>query len=112
MSTSDMLTPFTRSWLHIPLLAAGLVLGLLLMFFKDLDLGMRTALVPALAVYLIGNSIIAYIYHDLDARNCVKAIRERQEPSPQPQYVFVLVVIAYALWFGLLVGYLLFKGVL
>jgi len=103
---------FVNHYVYVPFLGSGLVLGLLLLSYRDLDPLIRTVLVPALALYVIGTSLIGYIYHDLDLRNCVKAAMEKRPPLPQPRIISVLVHSFHAVWFILLAIYLFWKDVL
>jgi len=110
MDTEEAWKTFAGRYIYFPFLGSVLVLGLLLLFYRDLDAPIRNALVPAWAIYTIGTLLIGYIYHDLDARNCVKAKAEGRRPLPQPRGVFVLVTCGHAVWFGLLIMYLFRTG--
>jgi len=103
---------FARSYVFIPLLGSALVLGLVLLFFRDIDPSMRIILVPALVVYIIGTSVIGYLYTELDIINCVRARNNNEPAGPQPWYICWIFRIAYAVWFAFLVLYLFCKGVL
>ena len=83
MNNENMLKPFVNSYVHIPFLGAGIVFGLLLLFCRDPDSVIRAILVPAIAVYMIGSSLIGYLYFELDVVNCVRAAKNGKEPSPQ-----------------------------
>ena len=100
------------SYIGVPTLAGALVLGLLLLVFRDLDANLRARLVPSLAVYVLGTSLLAFVYSDLDARNCIRAEKRRETPGPQPCRIFVLFIVLHVGWVGVLAAYLFWKGVL
>ena len=112
MNNENMLKPFVKSYVHIPFLGAGIVFGLMLLFYRDLDLSTRTILVPAIAVYMIGSSIIGYLYFELDVINCVRANKNNEKPGPQPTYITWIFRFLHGIWFLLLVIYLFWKIVL
>ena len=112
MNNENMLKPFVKTYVYIPFLAAGIVFGLMLLFYRDLDLTIRTILVPAIAVYMIGASIIGYLYFELDVINCVRAAKNGERPSPQPSYITWIFRALHVIWFLLLAIYLFCKGVL
>jgi hypothetical protein len=112
MNNENILKPFVKSYVHIPFLGAGIVFGLMLLFYRDLDLNIRTILVPAIAVYMIGSSIIGYVYFELDVINCVRAAKNGEKPSPQPWYITVIFWLLHGAWFLFLAIYLFRKSVL
>jgi hypothetical protein len=112
MKNENMLKPFVKSYVHIPFLGAGIVFGLMLLFYRDLDSTIRTTLVPAIAVYMIGSSIIGYLYFELDVINCVRAAKNAESPSPQPSYITWIFRFLHGFWFLLLAIYLFCKNVL
>jgi len=112
MNNENILKPFVNSYVHIPFLGAGIVFGLLLLFYRDLNFTTRTILVPAIAVYMIGSSIISYLYFELDVINCVRAAKNEEKPSPQPPYITWIFRFLHWFWFLLLVIYLFWKIVL
>ena len=112
MNNENMLKPFVNSYVHIPFLGAGIVFGLLLLFCRDPDSVIRAILVPAIAVYMIGSSLIGYLYFELDVVNCVRAAKNGKEPSPQPSYITWIFRLLHGFWFLLLVVYLFCKAVL
>ena len=112
MNNENMLKPFVKSYAYIPFLGAAIVFGLMLLFYRDLDLTIRTILVPAIAVYMIGSSIIGYLYFELDVINCVRAAKNGERPSPQPSYITWIFRFLHGFWFLLLAIYLFCKSVL
>jgi len=102
-----------ESYVGVPTLAGVFVLGMLLLFFRDLDTALRLRLVPAVVVYVLGVSLLAFFYWDLDARNCVTSAKKGEKmPGPQPLWIFGLFIAAHMVWFLLFVIYLLWKAVL
>jgi hypothetical protein len=112
MNNENMLKPFVRSYVYFPFLGAGFVFGLMLLFYRDLDLTTRTILVPAIAVYMLGTSILGYVYFELDRINCARAAKNGETPSPQPWYVTGIIWFVHVIWFLLLICYLFGKSVL
>ena len=101
-----------KSYAVVATLIGAFVLGLLLLVFRDLDVNLRARLVPALVVYVLGASIVALWYIDLDARNCVQARIDKRPAGPQPRCKFYLFIALHIALLVLLVGYLFCKGVL
>jgi hypothetical protein len=112
MSIENLLERLARSYVYFPFLCASFVFGLMLLFYRDLDCTIRTILVPAIAVYMIGSSIIGYVYFELDVINCVRAAKNEEKPSPQPSYITWIFRLLHGFWFLLLVIYLFRKSVL
>jgi len=112
MNNENMLKKLAESYVYFPFLCAGFVFGLMLLFYKELDCDIRTILVPAFAVYMIGSSIIGYLYFELDVINCVRAAKNGEKPSPQPPYIAWIFRFLVGFWFLLLVIYLFCKSVL
>ena len=112
MNCENILKPFTRSYAYFPFLGTAFVFGLMLLFYKDLDCTVRTILVPAIAVYMIGSSIIGYLYFELDVINCVEAEKNGEKPSPQSSCITWIFRLLHGFWFLLLVIYLFSKSVL
>lgn len=110
MNNENMLKPFVNSYVHIPFLGAGIVFGLMLLFYKELDCTIRTILVPAIAVYMIGSSIIGYLYFELDVINCVMAAKKGETPLPQRSYIIWIFRFLHGFWFLLLICYLFGKN--
>lgn len=112
MNSDNILKQLPRSYVYFPFLCEAFIFGLMLLFYKDLDLNIRTILIPAIAVHLIGTSIICYIFHELDVINCVKARNRKEDPSPQPWLVTCAIWAVHIGWFLLLIKYLFCKDVL
>ena len=112
MNHENLLKRFANSYAYFPFLCASFVFGLILLFYKDLDCTIRTILVPAFVVYIIGTSIVGYVYFELDVRNCVKAASENKKPCPQPWWATIIIWLVHISWFVLLMYYLLRKNVL
>jgi len=112
MNSENILKPLGRSYVYFPFLCAAFLLGLMLLFYRELDCTIRTVLVPAIAVYMIGTSIIGYIYFELDVRNCVKAVAEKRDPLPQPLWITIIFWLAHIIWFLFLARYLFYKNML
>ena len=102
----------THSYVGVPTVASGFVLGLLLLVFRDLDSDLRARFISALVVYVLGLAILAFVYFDLDVRNCRYAYLAREEAKPQPPKVFWSYVVVHGLWLGALIGYLFWRGIL
>ena len=112
MNIENMLKQLVRSYVYAPFLGIGFIFGLLLLFYRDLDSTIRTILVPAIAVYMIGTLLLGYVYFELDMINCVRAKKNEEEPGPQPPYITWIFRFLHGSWFLLLVKYLFCKNVL
>ena len=107
-----MLKQFVHSYVYAPFLGTGFILGLFLLFYRDLDSTLRTILVPAIAVYMIGTLLLGYLYAELDRINCVRAAKKGERPGPQPPYITWIFRLFHGVWFLLLVIYLFCKSAL
>ena len=98
---------------------SALVLGILMLFFKDLTLFMRETLVPSLAIYSIGTGVIAGAQtivatwftgrFNLEI-NAVGGDLQKTNARPAlPPKGLVMVIIAQCLWFVLWCVYNLMK---
>jgi len=99
---------------YFPTLISALILGLLLLFFKELAESIKQYLVPSLAVYTLGSAFLAYVQSMLAWRREFKLKQEGREKEfigNQP-FVFALIVFLHAIWFGCLIGYNFYRGVL
>ena len=118
MNNENLLKPLTHSYVYFPFLGATFVFGLTLLFYRDLDCALRTILVPAVAIYILGTSLVGYVYNELDVINCVKARAKAEAeakeacPMPQPFWVTIIIWLVHAIWFSLLVIYLFWKSAL
>jgi len=112
MNSENMLKQFVRSYVYAPFLGTGFVFGLMLLFYRDLCSTIRTILVPAISVYMIGTLLIGYVCSELDRINCVRAAKNNEKPGPQPRYVTGIIWFVHGIWFLLLVIYLFWKIVL
>ena len=86
-----------------PTVVALFVLALLLLFFPSLSEHLRDSLVPALVVYAIGSSLIAYIQAMLNFRFQLKAKSHAVEFTGMPIPVFSTVVLLHIVWFSIFV---------
>jgi len=95
----DKLNP---NWYSIAIVNL-LVLGLLMLFFKELPDTIKSYLIPALVVYVLGNGIIGYIQGSYFRANGMK----NDFKEPLKIYYFL-----YAVWFVLFIVYLFFRHVI
>jgi hypothetical protein len=98
MNNENMLKQFVHSYVYAPFLGTGFVFGLMLLFYRDLDSTIRTILVPAIAVYMIGTLLLGYVYFELDRINCVRAAKNNEKPEPQPRYVTWITRFIHGIW--------------
>ena len=112
MNNDNILKPLVQTYVYFPFLCAGFVFGLMLLFYKELDCDIRTILVPAFAVYMMGTSILGYICFELDRINCVMAAKRGESPSPQRWYIVWIIWLVHIIWLSSLIYYLFYKSVL
>lgn len=103
--TPDIYSELRKNDRYFLAILAAFVLGLFLLFYKDLDPWMRRHFVPAFAVYLLGAALIAQIQNMVGIRE-----RRRCEASHipfigSPPRIFLALVIAHVMWF---VGWLIY----
>lgn len=88
-------------WYHI-FLASMLLLGLLMLFFKELPPQLQNYLIPALTVYSLGTSIIGYVQGVQFRKNFLT------KDWFEPTFIYAF---AHFFWFLLLIIYLLYRHV-
>ncbi len=125
MKTSEKLCLgqwLTQTYAGVPTIAGTFVLGLFLLFFRDLDPDLRARLVPAIAIYVLGLSLLALWYFVLGARNAARvgarnaarpeADQREEKAGPQPRWIFISFMALHVVWIILLIVYLSRNGVL
>ncbi len=112
MNNENILKPFAKSYAYFPFLCAAFIFGLMLLFYKELDCTIRTILVPAFAVYIMGTSIIGYVYFEMDRINCVMAAKRGESPLPQPRRAVWTIRGIHIIWLLTLIYYLFYRSVL
>ncbi|ARP40025.1 hypothetical protein K08M4_33480 [Vibrio syngnathi] len=98
-SLADKLNP---NWYSVAIINL-LVLGLIMLFYKELADNTKSYLVPALLVYTIGNALIGHIQGSYFRANGMK----KGFSEPLWFYYFL-----YCIWFALFLAYLLYRNVL
>ena len=88
-------------WYHV-FLASTLLLGILMLFIKEIPSPLRDYLIPALTVYSLGTAIVGYVQGVQYRKNGMN--KDWCEPT-------VRYALAHALWFSLLIGYLFYRHV-
>ena len=79
------------------------VLGVFMLFFKDLTPPMKTYLIPSMAILTMGNGLIGYFQGALFRANFNK------EGFKEPLWAYNTL---YIIWFSLFIGYLVFRDVI
>lgn len=80
-----------------------LVLGILMLFYKELTPISKQYLIPSLVIYTIGNALIGHIQGSY-FRNSVS-----KKDSEEPLFLYYGL---YAVWFFMLIGYLFYRSVI
>ena len=88
-------------------LLAAFVLGLLLLFYKDLQPWMQKLFVPSYVVYIIGTALIAQIQQMVGTREELRCKSSERDFTGSPRWFFRCVIVIHILWFALWVTYLL-----
>jgi hypothetical protein len=86
---------------------AAFVLGLLLVFYKDLQPWLQRDFVPALVVYLLGAALIAQVQNMAGIRERRRCEAEGKPFRGSPVVVYRSVIVAHVVWFGCWVLFLL-----
>ncbi len=86
---------------------AAFVLGLLLLFYKELDPWMQKQFVPSFVVYLIGAALVAQIQQMFGRREKLRCRAKGVLFVGTAPLIFGLVVLTHALLFGAWVYYLI-----
>lgn len=87
-------------------LLAAFVLGLLLLFYKDLNPWMQRHFVPAYAIYFLGAALIAQIQNMAGIRERRRCEAQGQPFIGSPRLIYLSIVLAHILWFGCWLAYL------
>lgn len=98
----SLVEKLNQNWYSVAIVNL-LILGLVMLFYKELSDEIKTYLVPALLVYAMGNALIGYIQGSYFRANGGR--NEFQEPLPV--YYFL-----YCIWFALFLVYLFYRNVL
>jgi hypothetical protein len=92
-----------QNWYSITIISI-LVLGVLMLFYKDLSVNIKETLIPALVIYIIGTGLIGYFQ---GAYYRAKGMKNRFE---EPLWIYY---ILHSIWFISLIIYLaIYKNVL
>ncbi|MBV2125737.1 MAG: hypothetical protein KUF75_11340 [Candidatus Thiodiazotropha sp. (ex Ctena orbiculata)] len=84
---------------HFPAYFALVVLGIVLLVFRDLSDDLRHYMAPSLLVYSLGSSFVSHLHVTLGNR----AKRANKEQINIVQYSAVM--LAHLAWLGLFIGY-------
>lgn len=98
-SLADKLNP---NWYSVAIINL-LVLGLVMLFYKELTENIKSFLVPSLLVYTIGNALIGHI------QGSFFRAKFMEEGFVEPLWFYYLL---YIIWFILLLAYLFYRDVL
>lgn len=92
----------------VPALFSVLVLGLFLLFLRELPEEMQTYLVPSVAIYGLGASLLGMLHRLVAYHYEVAGNNERTIPIRWR----VILYAAHVLWFVSLIAYNFWRGVL
>lgn len=123
MSDTKLLKEIGKNDRYFFSLFSVFILGLLLLFYKDLTEWMRHSFVPAFTIYIIGTALIAQIQNMLGNRKflrckankkkrCKANEEERCKANKEERFTgldtwqFTIIVSTHILWFFLLLWYL------
>lgn len=82
---------------HLPAYFSLVVLGMLLLVFRDLSDDFRHYITPSLLVFCLGSSLISHIHVTLGNR-AGKGVKIKP-------WIYTAIIVAHVIWFGLFVGY-------
>ena len=94
---------------YFPTLIGAFLIGLLLLFFKDLSDPIKN-LVPSLIIYVIGTAFIAYLQSMFALRKQLEDERAGKVFTGNSKLVFGIMVGLHVLWLAGLIWYNLRKG--
>ena len=99
---------------YFPVLISALILGLLLLFFKELTEPMRQYLIPSMAIYTLGSAFLAYAQSMFALRRKLKLEAEEKSKKYNGNHpvVFGIILCLQTGWFIWLVYYNFHRGVL
>jgi len=103
--TQDLLKGIPTIPGFIPTLIGTVILGLLLLFYRDFNEELRRYLVPSLVVYVLGTGLIAWVHYMLWRRTDL-------QPKRLAWPTFVRIVVVHIMWFVCFVWYNLYRGTL
>lgn len=86
-------------------LVSAFILGLLLLFFKELTNFFQDILIPSLVVYTIGSGLIACIQILLTVSANTKAMAKKETPSGIKEGNLTIIIITHIVWFALFILY-------
>jgi hypothetical protein len=110
----EQLTLFTKHVAqdarYFPTLVGAFLLGLLLLFFKELSDPIKQYLVPSFIIYVIGTAFIAYLQSMLALRKQLEDERDGKVFTGNSKPVFGAMVGLHVLWLAGWIWYNLHKG--
>ena len=95
---------------YFPTLIGALLIGLLLLFFKELSDPIKQYFVPSLVIYVIGTSFIAYLQSMLALRKQLEDEKAGKTFTGNHPAVFWAIVGLHVLWLVGLIWYNLHRG--
>ncbi|MCF7809328.1 MAG: hypothetical protein K9N22_09610 [Candidatus Marinimicrobia bacterium] len=98
----DLAKDINPNWYSITIINL-LVLGILMLFMKELPASWKSYLLPALMIHTLGTGLIGYCQGAMFRSKGMKD--DYKDPVP-------IFIIAYAVWFILLIAYFVFRGIL
>lgn len=88
----------------LPILGA-FILGLLLLFYKDLDAWIQEKVVPGYVVYLLGAALIAQVQNMLGNRERLRCEAQARPFTGTKRSYFVAIVAFHITWFAAFVAF-------
>lgn len=95
---------------YFPTLIGALLVGLLLLFFKELSDPIKLYFLPSLVIYVIGTSFLAYLQSMLALRKQMENDRDKIVFTGNAKPVFWTIVSLHVLWLACFIWYNLYRG--
>lgn len=107
---NKVLDSLTRMPRFGPALFAVLILGIVLLFLKELDENIKSFMIPSLVVYALGSSFLSSFHRMLGYHYKIAEDPNNEKPIPLGWKIVLLVM--HILWFASFVFYNFYRNVL
>jgi hypothetical protein len=106
MSKAKLLEKIRKDDRYFFSLLAVFILGLLLLFYKDLDLWIQQVFVPSFTIYIIGSALIAQIQMMLGNRKKLRCENKKIDFTGLETWQFSMIITSHIFWLLLFIWHL------
>lgn len=101
-SSNELVNKLNPNWYSLSILSL-LVLGILMLFFKELPDIIKERMIPALVIYTIGTGLIGYF------QGAYFRAKSNKSSFKEPFWIYFILNV---IWFGMFIIYLIMRSIL